>query len=82
MTTKMKVTETNTPLKPDMLAAGPQAEFKDIAAFQNDAQPKVEPAETAAPVEEDLEYVRVIRALAMIVIVAEHLAFPLIYRYN
>ena len=57
--------------EPDVLHPGPQAEFAEMTV-----------AEEPPPAEEDLEYVRVIRALAMIVIVAEHLAFPLIYRYN
>ncbi len=83
---------------PDILQPGPQAEFSEMAetvpvsapvaqAVEETAGPPESSTQTTAepapvPVEEDLEYVRVIRAMAMVVIVAEHLAFPLIYRYD
>ena len=84
--------------EPSILQPGPQAEFQEMQAVTPASAPVVatiDQAEVAPPaetepeaekkpvhVEEDLEYVRVIRAMAMVVIVAEHLAFPLIYRYN
>ncbi|MFK7800223.1 MAG: acyltransferase [Anaerolineae bacterium] len=69
--------------EPDILQTKPQAEFEGLhragEETPNLAQaPQPDPAKS----EENLEYVRVIRAMALIVIVAEHLAFPLIYEYN
>ncbi len=91
-------TQQDPTVAPDILQPGPQAEFSEMAetvpvsapvaeAVQEATTPpedSTQPAEKPEPKfkDEDLEYVRVIRAMAMVVIVAEHLAFPLIYRYN
>lgn len=70
--------------EPDILQPGPQAEFAAMSIAEDISTPTAEavPQSSPAPAEEDLEYVRVIRAMALVVIVAEHLAFPLIYQYN
>ncbi len=71
-------TQKSNQLKPEILNAGPQAEFADFQAPEN--QPAADP-DPIMP-KSHLEYVVVIRALAMVIIIAEHVIFPQINNYN
>lgn len=69
-------------LNPEILNGKPQAEFTNYSAEKN--EPEQQQAAEPNPImpKSHLEYVVVIRALAMVIIIAEHVIFPQINNYN